>query len=532
MAGVKPPPQSSPRVPGAEEEGGTRGQTDLPRITRGGGGSWRSRGCTEGGARVKFCAVVAEIFKSFLREHAMAGLINRRDFLRFSALAAGAVTVGCAKERGPTIITGQVTKHPASQTVNVAFIGVGGRGGGDLADTVKAGCNVVALCDVDNGALTHVAKQFPKARTYNDYRVLFDQMHKEIDAVVVATPDHHHYPASMMAMKLGKHVYCEKPLTHSVWEARQIARVAREQRLATQMGTQGHAAEPIRLLTEWIAAGVIGNVSEVHIWTDRPAGWWPQGIDRPAKAEAEPASLQNWDLWIGPAPYRPYHSVYLPFKWRGWWDFGTGALGDIGCHAMDLPWTALQLTGPTSVEAAVSGQTSETGPLWSDIAYEFPANGTRSALKLFWYDGRNKDTSKQSPAWKSMTRLHEIGELGDREVPVNGQLYIGDKGKIIITEGGPRLTPESKMKDFHAPPKTLPRSIGHHAEWLEACKGGKPAGSNFEYAGPLAEAVLMGNLAVRLGKKIEWDSRNMRATNAPEAEGLIRRAYRRGWEIY
>ena len=394
---------------------------------------------------------------------------------------------------------------------------------------MKAGCNVVAICDTNASCVNRAAKEHPGAKTYRDYRKLLET-EKGIDAVVVATPDHHHFPASMMAIKLGKHVYCEKPLTHSVWEARQVAIAAAEAKVATQMGTQGHASEPIRLLAEWVGAGVIGAVKEVHIWTDRPAGWWPQGVDRPAGEDPVPANL-DWDLWIGPAPMRPYKAgVYEPFKWRGWWDFGTGALGDIGCHAMDLPWFALKLTGPTAVEATSVGGTKETGPLWCDITYDFPANGARGPLKLFWYDGRNAKTPKDSPAYKSIAKLRELAGVGPESKFENGHLYIGDKGTIYIGGGAPRLVPESKMKDFERPPKTLPRNtLGHHGEWLAACCGQGTAGSNFAYAGPLAEAVLMGNLAVRLGKRIEWDAANLKATNAPEADAIVKREYRKGW---
>jgi hypothetical protein len=269
----------------------------------------------------------------------------------------------------------------------------------------------------------------------------------------------------------------------------------------------------------------------VHIWTDRPAGWWPQGLDRPAGEDHVPGHL-NWDLWIGPAPMRPFKSgVYHDFKWRGWWDFGTGALGDIGCHAMDLPWTALKLTAPTSVAAVSFGGKPECGPLWSDITYDFPARGEMPAMKLFWYDGRNKRTPKHSPEHKSMTRLRELAEIESNvEFPDNGHLYIGEKGKIFIGGGGPRLVPEAKMKGFARPEKTLPRCVlGHHGEWLAACRGGPPAGANFGDAGPLTEAVLLGNLAVRLNKRIEWDSAGLRATNAPEATALVKREYRQGW---
>ncbi|MCY2955024.1 MAG: Gfo/Idh/MocA family oxidoreductase [Planctomycetota bacterium] len=450
----------------------------------------------------------------------MAKQINRREFLKYSAMAAAVAGTG------PMILRGQEN----AKKVNVGFIGVGGRGRADLDECAKAGCNVVALCDVDRESLSSAARRYPGTKTYSDYRKLFEQ--KDIEAVCIGTPDHHHFPASMMAITRGKHVYCEKPLTHSIWEARQVAKAARDAKVATQMGTQGSASEGIRLLAEWIGAGAIGNVKEVHIWTDRPAGWWPQSVDRPAGEDPVPPGL-NWDCWIGPAPMRPFkNGVYHGFKWRGWWDFGTCALGDIGCHAMNWPWWALKLTAPTRVEAVQSGQKKETGPAWSNIGYQFPANGDRNAMKMFWYDGRNAQTPKDSRQWKELLMLHELAELGDRAIDVNGQLYIGDKGKILINGDTPRLMPESAMREFKRPEKTIPRNkLGHHGEWLAACIGDAPARANFEYAGPLAEAVLLGNVALRLEKKIEWDSVNLKATNAPEAAGLIKREYRKGWEV-
>lgn len=450
---------------------------------------------------------------------------SRRGFLKGSAALAGATAFGL-----PTILRAAEVKG-AWRKVNVAFVGAGGQAGADRDQLVNTGtCNVVALCDVDAHRLADAAKRHPGAKTYADYRKMLEQ--KDIEAVVVSTPDHHHFLASMIALRLGKHVYCQKPLTHLVWEARELAREAARHKVATQMGTQGHATEGVRLLVEWLAAGVIGDVQEIHIWTDRPAGWWPQGVERPSGADPVPEGL-DWDLWIGPAPMRPFkRDVYHPFKWRGWWDFGTGALGDIGCHALDWPWWALNLTAPSSVEAIQHGQTSETGPLWSDITYQFPANGTRPGLKLTWYDGRNQETPKDSPQWKSMKMLHELAELGDRPMPVGGQLYIGTKGKMLVQSAGPRLVPESRMADFKRPEATLARNPhGHYGEWLKACAEGTPTGSNFAYAGPLAEAVLLGNVALRTGKRVEWDSANLRITSDAAANALLRREYRKGWEI-
>ena len=452
----------------------------------------------------------------------MSSTISRRQLMKYGAMAAAVSAVPSFN-----IVRG------AEKTINVACVGAGGRAGGDNEETAKAGGNIVALCDVDARTLANAAKKYPQARTYADYREMLEKEAKNIDAVIVGTPDHHHYLASMLAIGLGKHVYCEKPLTHSIWESRQLAAATQKAKVTTQMGTQGHAGEPIRLLTEWIAADAIGKVKEVHLWTDRPAGWWPQGIDRPTEQVAAPAHM-NWDLWLGPAPVRPYHPAYAPFKWRGWWDFGTGALGDIGCHAFDLPWTALKLTAPTAVQATSFGNKPECGPLWADITYHFPANGDRPALKLHWHDGRTRKTAKDDPAYEWVTTIRKLAELPENvEYPENGSLYIGEKGKLVVGGGGPRLLPESAMQAFKRPEKTMPRNtLGHHGEWLASIKSGELAGCNFgEYAGPLCEAVLLGNLAVRLNKRIEWDSAKLKAPNAPEADPLIRRAYRDGWRV-
>jgi predicted dehydrogenase len=452
----------------------------------------------------------------------MPNQITRRQLFKYSALAAGALAV-------PRFNIARSAQRP----INVGCIAVGGRGGAVMDEVTKAGGNIAALCDVDARHLANAARKHPQARTYADYRQMLEKEAGRIDAVTVGTPDHHHYLASMLAINLGKHVYCEKPLTHSIWESRELAAATRRAKVATQMGTQGHANEPIRLLTEWLAADAIGAVKEVHLWTDRPAGWWPQGIDRPTEQASAPGHL-DWDLWLGPAPIRPYHPAYAHFKWRGWWDFGTGALGDIGCHSFDLPWTALKLTAPTAVEATSFANKPECGPLWSDITYEFPASGDRPALKLHWHDGRNRKTAADDPAYEWVQTIKKLAELpGDAPYPENGQLYIGEKGKLYIGGGGPRLVPESAMQDFARPEKTIPRnSLGHQGEWLACIRSGELAGCNFgEYSGPLCEAVLLGNLAVRLGKRIEWDSAKLKAPNAPEADPLIRRAYRDGWRV-
>jgi predicted dehydrogenase len=336
-----------------------------------------------------------------------------------------------------------------------------------------------------------------------------------------------HAIVSMAAIKRDKHVYCEKPLTHTVREAKLLAEAAREHGVATQMGNQGQASEETRLTCETIWDGAIGQVREVHIWTDRPLNgidkwYWPQGIDRPEGEDPIPDTL-DWDLWVGPAPMRPYKNrVYNPFVWRGWWDFGTGALGDIGCHSMDAAFRALKLEYPTSVEACCTLVNNETYPVASRVTYEFPARGDMAPMKLHWYDGGMKPPRPDEL---------EDGRMWD----TNGKLYVGDKGKML----GCRLIPESRQQEYGKPPRKLERSPGHYQEWIDACKGGKPAGSNFpEHAGILAQVVLMGNIAIRpalkeklLRTKLFWDAEQFKFTNMPEANQYLTKKYREGWAI-
>jgi predicted dehydrogenase len=442
--------------------------------------------------------------------------ISRRNFLR-SAAAAAAFTIV------PRCVLGGPRNIPPSEKLNIAGIGVGGQGASDLGNVSSQ--NIVALCDVDFRHAAGTFNRYPNAAKYRDFRVMLDKEDKNIDAVVVATPDHIHAPASMAAIKRGKHVYCEKPLTHSVYEARKVAEAAREHKVATQMGNQGQASENTRLICEYIWDGAIGPVREVHVWTDRPlrglnAVYWPQGIDRPEETPPVPDTL-DWDLWLGPAPFRPYHPAYLPFKWRGWWDFGTGALGDIGCHALDPVFRALKLGHPVSVEAVSTLVNNETYPVASVVHYQFPARGDMPAVKLTWYDGGLRPP-----------RPDELED--DRQMGTGGVLFIGDKGKML----GEKLIPEARMNEYGKPPKVLPRSPGHHQEWIEACKGSKPAGSNFDHAGPLAEVVLLGNVALRpeLKEKMNrtkllWDGPNLEITNIAEANKFLQRRYRQGWSL-
>jgi predicted dehydrogenase len=321
-----------------------------------------------------------------------------------------------------------------------------------------------------------------------------------------------------MAIKMGKHVYCEKPLSHSVYEARKLAEATRGGKVATQMGNQGHSSEGARLICEWIWDGALGPVRQVHAWTNRPV--WPQGIERPKETPPIPATL-NWDLWLWPAPWRPYHPCYVPFKWRGWWDFGTGSI-EMMTHVVDPVFWALKLGTTFSVEASSTRVNSETFPLASIVRYTFPPRGEMPPLKLTWYDGGMMPARPQE--------LEMGRRMGNTE---GGVLFVGDKATLMCGcfAESPRLIPEAKMRRYRRPPKTIPRSIGHYKEWIEACKTGKPTGSNFEYAGALTEMLLAGNIAIRTGEKLDWDGPNLKFTNSPQANKYIRRQYRSGWTL-
>ena len=365
---------------------------------------------------------------------------------------------------------------------------------------------------------------------------MLDKKHKEIDAVTISTPDHTHFPIAMACMQMGKHVYVQKPLTHSIHEARVLTKAARYFGVKTQMGNQGHARNGVRDLCEMVWSGVIGDVRECHIWTNRPV--WPQGIHRPAKMDVIPDTL-NWDVWLGPMPERPFVDVhpepkqacYLPFVWRGWWDFGCGALGDMACHIADPPNWALKLGAPTSAEVVMQhGATGESAPLGSTIKYEFPAREDMPPVTVYWYDGRTEDgPPNRPPRPEGIPEDEELGSGG------NGSLFIGDKGVISANTYGdePRLHPLSNMADYKKPAQTLRRIAGEdsYLEWIKACKGGPAAGSNFDYAGPFSEWVLLGNVALRANQRIEWDAEAMRVTNCPGANQFIELEYRKGWSM-
>ncbi len=446
--------------------------------------------------------------------------MDRRTFLRKSAAATSAVLVS-------RHILGGIGYSPPSDQLNIAGIGVGGMGASDLNEMQDE--NIIALCDVDRERAAETFKKLPDAHQYSDFREMLDS-EPDIDAVVVATPDHVHAVAAMTAIDHGKHVYCEKPLTHDIAEARKLTQAAREAGVVTQMGIQGHAMESARLTCEMIWDGAIGNVHEVHAWTPHPV--WPQGIERPTETPPVPETL-DWDLWLGPAPYRPYHPAYLPSLWRGWWDFGTGGLGDMGCHIFDPIIWALKLGPPESVEAHHSyfvptmtwdkPENTESYPRASIVYYQFPARDGFPPLRLIWYDGGL--LPQRPPEIKSDRKM------GDT---YGGILFIGDKGKILSGShgaNGARIIPESKMQAYGQPPKQLPRSIGHRQEWINACKGEGEAQANFDYAGPLTETVLLGNVSLRTGKMLTWDSENMEFTNYPEANQWLSRDYREGWDL-
>jgi predicted dehydrogenase len=430
-----------------------------------------------------------------------------------SAFAGAAFTVV------PRSVLGGNGYNAPSDKLNIACIGVGGMGYHDLKNVSSE--NVVALCDVDLKRSARAFNEYPSTRKYRDYREMLVK-EQDLDAVTVTTPDHNHAIIAMTAIKMGLHTYCQKPLTHTIYEARQLALVAAEKNVITQMGNQGHAGEGIRLIKEWIQAGAVGNVSEVHCWTNRPD--WPQGMGRPHTEPAMPPTL-NWELWLGPSPYRPYHPAYLPADWRGWWDFGTGAIGDMGAHIMDVPYWVLDLEYPETVQASSTKINEETYPLASIITYQFPAGDHQPKVKMMWYDGGIMP--------KRPNDLEPGRKMGDSD---GGVLFIGDEGKIMCGCYGsnPRIIPEKKMKAFKQPEKTIPRSPGIHAEWIQACKNNTQATSNFKYAGKLTETMLLGNLAIRLSNEnrvFEWDGPNLQISNFEKANKYLHFEYRQGWTL-
>lgn len=438
---------------------------------------------------------------------------NRRQFLRTAA--AGVAAFGA-----PAIVRGR----NLNEKLNVAVVGSGGRGGGNLG--AVAGENIVALCDVYLPNLERAAMNHPQARKFQDFRRLFDHA-DEFDAVVVSTCEHTHVYPTLAALRLKKHVYCEKPLTHNVWEARVVRLAAAQAKVATQMGTQIHAGDNYRRVVELIKTKAIGNVTEVHVWVSRA---WGVQSDEDAKRFGDIVSVRerpqdkhpipeglNWDLWLGPAPERPYHPVYFPGpKWYRWWDFGSGTMSDLGSHWNDLPFWALDLKAPLNIEASGPPPHPELAPASMQATYEYGPRGDAPGLKLTWYQGVNKPPQFQDgsiPKWDS------------------GVLFVGDKGMLLSDYGRHVLLPEKQFEGFQRPEPFIPASIGHHAEWLHACKTGAPTTCNFEYAGWLTEANHLGNVAYRVGKKLTWDAEKLRCPGTPEADQYLKRAYRAGWEI-
>lgn len=428
----------------------------------------------------------------------MAHNLTRRDFARVTGVGAAALWVGGA----------QAESTSPNEKLRIACIGTANRAAADIAG-VK-GEEIAVLVDVDKNYLDRAAAQFPNARLYADYREMLEQESDKLDAVVVGTTDHHHAPATLRAIRKGLHVYTEKPLTHTVQEARILAEAAREYGVATQLGTQIHAGDNYRRVVEIIGAGTIGEVTECHVWVGK--GWG--GGELPEKGTAPPETL-SWDLWLGPAPERPYApGRYHPAQWRRWWDFGQGTLGDMACHYMDLPFWALDLRHPVRVEAEGPEVHPYTCPNGLIVRYEYPERNGRPPVKLTWYDGN------------MIPR-----EVGGQRVPGNGVMFIGTEGMMYADYSNFRLFPAEKFAGFKPPEPTIPRSIGHHAEWIKACKEGTPTTCNFDYSGALTEAVLLGNVSYRTGEALDWDAASLKATNTAAADKYISKEYRPGWEV-
>lgn len=434
--------------------------------------------------------------------------LSRRALLKSAAASSLAF---------PSISKGRVLG--ANSRLNIASVGVGGKGASDVA-----GCdaeNIVALCDVDANRLAVASQKYPRAKTFADWRQMFDMLGKQIDAVTVSTPDHTHFPPSYRAVKEGKHVYCQKPLTHTLWETRTLTAAARAAKVATQMGNQGLSAARLRRDAEIIKSGAIGDVREIHCWTDRPGKWWKQGLATPTEFPPAPTEL-NWDLWIGSAPFRPYHPSYAHFLWRGWWDFGTGPIGDMGCHLLNLPTLAMDIRDPLRVSALSAGSNEDCGPLWSEIVWEFPAHGAQPPFKFFWYDGGHTAPQSLFPG---------------KEYQDNGIILVGSKDTFYTPgyNGGGIFKSGATIQSFKEVPETFPKSPNwdrcHYEEWIEACKGGPRAYSNFDTAGAVTEVLLLGQLALRTGRTLEWDAQNLRVSNFKDANRFVKTKYRKGWEI-
>ena len=453
--------------------------------------------------------------------------MSRRSFVPGAGTALAAFSIL------PRHVLGGAAYKPPSEKLNIAGVGVGGMGANYLRNCESE--NIVALCDVDDTYAAKTFARYPGARTYRDFRVMLEK-EKSIDAVVIGTPDHTHAVVAMAAMRLGKHVYCAKPMTRTIYEARQLAKAAREAKVATQMSVQSCASDAACSTAEWVQAGAVGAVREVHVWTDRPI--WPQGLARPEDSFVVPSTL-DWDLWLGPAPRRPYHPIYHPFNFRGWYDFGTGALGDMACHSFHVIFRALKLGYPTRVHACSTlvaqpaldmnegrirvrsrkTRLAETFPHSSVVTWDFPARGGLPPVRMHWYEGGLKPP-----------RPLELE--AERPLPDAGLIFVGDKGVLWSGfSGGPSVVPEAKNKAYTPPPKTTPRTIGHYQEWIAAAKGGPSPNCNFDFGSLLTEAALLGVVATRTGKQLDWDAEAMRITNDAEANQYVNEPHRSGWSL-
>ncbi|MCA9269824.1 MAG: Gfo/Idh/MocA family oxidoreductase [Planctomycetales bacterium] len=427
---------------------------------------------------------------------------SRRDFLKTTSAGVLALSGGVWSQ------TALGQSNAASGKLNIACVGTANQARFSIGNIQSE--NIVAFCDIDSNYLDRMKADFPSGRAYVDYREMIAAVGDRIDAVVVAVADHNHAPASIRAIRAGKHVYCEKPLTHTVQEARLVAVAAKKHGVATQMGTQIHAGENYRRVVEIVQSGALGDVTEVHVWVGK--GWG--GGDRPADGQKPPANL-SWDIWLGPAPERDFAAGrYHPAQWRRWWDFGGGTLGDMACHYMDLPFWALKLRHPTHCRAEGPDVHPETCPLGLKVEYQYPEREGLKPVKLTWYDG-------------NMIPQVVAGE----RVPGSGVMFVGTEGKMFANYGSYRLFPQDKFSAYKPPEPTIARSIGHHAEWIKACKEGTPTTCNFDYSGALSEAVLLGNVAFRTGEALEWDAKTLTATNCAAADKYIRKQYRKGWEV-
>ena len=430
---------------------------------------------------------------------------SRRGFLR----QVGAAAFAAPFARSP------LQAALANEKVNIGCIGIGGKGASDLVET-SVGHNIVAICDIDEQRLAQAGERYPAAKRYTDWRKLLEQ--GDIDAVTVSTPDHTHAPATMTALQFGLHAFTQKPLTHTVYEARRLAEVAAEKGLVTQMGIQHHATARLKIAVQIIRDGVIGKVREVHTWTDRPGSFWKQGLQRPKRSDPVPEHV-NWNVWLGVAPERPYvEGFYHPFHWRGWWDFGTGALGDMGCHILDPVINALELGPPRQVSADGPPPHPESGPLWCIVNYEFAGTAhTTDTVKLTWYEA-----GRQPPRDAFLAPDDWPGSK-------NGVLFIGEKGNLFVGfPEMPELFPKADFADYQMPELS---DHNHYTEWTSAIVGGGETSCPFSYSGPLTETVLLGNVAYRSGQSIEWDSEKLEAVGTSAAEPFIRRDYRDGWEV-